>query len=69
MTLQQVLQAHAVLIDKFGGSQGVRDMNGLDAALNRPFATFGGEDLYPAAVDKAAAVLESILINPIYRWK
>lgn len=63
MTLNQVLQAHSVLINNFGGSHGVRDINGLDAALNRPFATFDGKDLYPTMVDKAAAVFESILIN------
>ncbi len=50
-------------IDKFGGSKGVRDQGSLESAINRPFATFEKHDLYPTPSDKAAAILESILIN------
>ena len=63
MTLDNVLQLHFVLIREFGGSQGIRDKNLLESALARPFATFGGEDLYPTPPDRAAAILESIVIN------
>jgi len=35
----------------------------LEAALNRPYATFGGMDLYPEPVDEAAAILESVVKN------
>jgi death-on-curing protein len=54
---------HDVLIDKFGGSKGIRDLGALEAALNRPYATFDALDLYPDAIDKAAALFESIIIN------
>lgn len=54
---------HNLLIDEFGGSKGVRDQGSLEAALNRPFATFDGQDLYPTAAEKAAALFESIIIN------
>jgi len=54
---------HNILIDEFGGSKGVRDVGSLEAALNRPFATFDGQDLYPTAEEKAAALFESIIIN------
>lgn len=63
MTLDLVLKLHSLLIQEFGGSEGVRDMNLLDSALNRPYATFDGQDLYPTAIDKAAAIFESVLIN------
>jgi death on curing protein len=63
ITLGEVLEIHAVLIRNFGGSSGVRDKNLLESALNRPYATFGRDDLYPFAVDKAAAIFESIVIN------
>lgn len=33
----------------------------MDAALNRPFATFGGEDLFPTHFDKAAAIMHGII--------
>jgi death-on-curing protein len=54
---------HNLLIDEFGGSKGIRDRGSLEAALNRPFATFDGHDLYPTIVEKATAIFESIIIN------
>ncbi|MDF2432593.1 MAG: death on curing protein [Mucilaginibacter sp.] len=54
---------HDILIDKFGGSKGIRDTGALEAALNRPYATFDSNDLYPTAIDKAAALFESSIIN------
>jgi death-on-curing protein len=61
--LQDVLNIHNILIDKFGGSKGVRDHGSLESAINRPYGTFENHDLYPTPSDKAAAILESILIN------
>ena len=61
--LRDVLNIHNILIDKFGGSKGIRDQGSLESAINRPFATFDNQDLYPTPADKAAAILESILIN------
>jgi death-on-curing protein len=54
---------HDDLIDKFGGSKGIRDLGSLEAALNRPYATFDGIDLYITPLDKAAALFESLIIN------
>jgi death-on-curing protein len=56
---KDALQIHSILIERFGGSNGVRDRDLLDAALNRPFQTFDGQDLYPSPVGKAAAVLRA----------
>jgi death-on-curing protein len=61
--LNEVLNIHQILIENFGGSSGVRDLNALKSALNRPFATFDKKDLYPSPIDKAAALIESIVIN------
>ena len=63
LTIIEVQKIHAILIEKFGGSNGVRDLGLLESALNRPFATFEQQELYPGAIDKAAAILESILMN------
>lgn len=60
---REVLEIHSVLIEQFGGSNGIRDQGLLDAALNRPYQTFDGQELYPTAVEKAAAILESIVKN------
>ena len=61
--LKVVINIHNILIDKFGGSKGIRDHGLLESAINRPFATFDNQELYPAPSDKAAAILESILVN------
>ena len=63
ITVPFAIYAHNTLIDEFGGSKGVRDMPGLEAALNRPFVTFDGQDLYATPTEKAAALLESLIIN------
>jgi death on curing protein len=63
ISLDEAIAIHAELIEATGGSHGVRDRGGLEAALARPFASFAGQDLYPNAVDKAAALLESLVMN------
>lgn len=63
ITVEEVLPIHHILIENFGGAHGVRDLTLLESALARPYATFAGEDLYPTIIEKAGAVLESILIN------
>ncbi|MBU1368498.1 MAG: type II toxin-antitoxin system death-on-curing family toxin [Bacteroidetes bacterium] len=63
ISMEDVLKIHKLLIDQFGGSHGVRDKSSLNSAINRPFATFDQRELYPEPVDKAAAILESIVIN------
>lgn len=60
---QEVLDIHQVLIRQFGGSQGVRDENGLKSVLERPFSGFGETEFYPSREEKAGAILESIVKN------
>jgi len=60
---ETVLEIHNALIEQSGGSKGLRDEALLLSALARPFATFDQQGLYPSAVEKAAAVLESVIIN------
>ena len=63
ITVEIVERIHEAIIREFGGGSGIRDMAGLQAAIARPYATFGEIDLYPNGIEKAAAILESILIN------
>ncbi len=63
ISVKEVEKIHQILIDIFGGSHGIRDLGSLESALSRPFQSFGNEELYPSPILKAAALLESILIN------
>ena len=63
LTLEQVLLIHEDMIDRYGGSSGIRDIGLLESAVFRPQSSFGGEDLYPTRFDKAAALIHSLLKN------
>ena len=63
ISVEEVLKIHNILIEKFGGSPGVRDKELLESSVFRPFNTFDSVDLYPSPVDKAAAIIESIVKN------
>ena len=60
---EETEKLHTLLIDNFGGSHGIRDSSSLESALSRPFQTFDNKELYSTPIDKAAALIESILNN------
>lgn len=49
---------HSLLIRQFGGSDGVRDVGLLEAALFRPQTGY-----YSDIIEEAAALLESLAVN------
>ncbi len=61
--INEVTKIHDILIEKFGGAKGIRDKGTLESAINRPYQTFDGQELYPTPVDKGAAIFESIISN------
>jgi len=63
LSVAQVLHLHALQTARFGGSRRLRDRGALEAAVARPQATFGGEDLYDDAAAKAAAFAHSVIQN------
>lgn len=54
---------HTQLIQQTGGSEGVRDYNLLDSALETPFQSFGGDELYPTIQAKAARLGYGLIKN------
>ena len=63
LSLTEILLLHARLIQQTGGAGGVRDLARLESAIARPQAMFDGEDLYPDLWSKAAALMESLILN------
>jgi death-on-curing protein len=63
LSVDQVLLLHELQIEHFGGSPGLRDRGGLESAVARATMTFDGEDLYPDAAVKAAALMHSLVMN------
>ena len=56
LTLHEVLEAHERILQQSGGELGVLNLGALESALAQPRMTFDGQDLYPALVEKAAAL-------------
>ena len=63
LTKAQILAMHGELIAQTGGSGGVRDEFLLDSALEQPFQTFDGKDLYPTVLAKAARLAFGLAKN------
>jgi death-on-curing protein len=63
LTKKQILMLHSQLIQETGGSDGVRDDKLLDSALETPFQSFGGEELYPSTQAKAARLCYGLVKN------
>ena len=63
ISLKEVESIHEILIDKFGGTKGIRDSGALESAINRPYQTFDQKELYPDPIEKAAAIFESLISN------
>lgn len=63
ISLEDILNLHQKSIELFGGSHGIREVNLLESAISRPFQTFGGKDLYPSIIAKAASLGESLIKN------
>ena len=60
---RQILMLHSALIEESGGSDGIRDEGLLDSAINTPFQTFGGQDLYPTVLEKASRLGFGLIRN------
>jgi len=63
LTTKQVIFLHSSLIEATGGTDGVRDIGLLESALEAPFQTFDRKDLYPALIQKAARLGQSLISN------
>jgi death-on-curing protein len=58
VTTADALFFHEQLIERFGGSHGIRDLGALESALHRPQTGY-----YETIVQEAAALLESLVQN------
>lgn len=63
LTREQVMKLHQVLIEKSGGSLGIRDEGMLDSALKTPLQTFDKRELFPTILDKATRLAFGLIKN------
>lgn len=63
LSKEQILLLHSQLIRQTGGSDGVRDYALLESAIEAPFQSFGGDELYPTIQAKAARLGYGLIKN------
>lgn len=63
LSLEQLLEIHALVVEATGGSAGLRDLGRLEAAIAAQTQNVFGEELYPAVIDKTAAVIRGIIAD------
>src|ERR1700737_1644845 len=65
-TAEDIIRLHEVVLRQTGGSDGFRDAGALEMCAARPYAGFGGKEMYPTLFTKAAATLESLARNHVF---
>lgn len=63
LTLEQLLEIHALVVNETGGSSGIRDLGRLESAIAVQTQNVFGEELYPSLVHKASALLRGIIAD------
>jgi death-on-curing protein len=63
LTLDQLLEIHALLVNEIGGSLGLRDLGRLESAIATQTQNVFGEELYPSPINKAAALIRAIIAD------
>ena len=63
LTVNEVLVIYREVMHQSGGTVGIRDLAALESAIAQPRMTFGGDDLYPTIIEKAAALGFSLIQN------
>ena len=61
--VEQNVRLHTKMVARSGGSDGIRDIGLIESAIMRANAGYGDYDVYPTAVQKAAAVCCGLVGN------
>ena len=60
---EDIIEIHSILIDKIGGSHGIRDRGTISSIVSQPKQNVFGEELYTNIYTKAAAYTRGIIFN------
>ena len=63
LTLEQLLEIRAIVIDATGGGSGLRDLGRLEAAIATQTQNVFGDELYSREIEKAAAMIRGIVAD------
>lgn len=63
LSKEQIIILHTNLITETGGSNGIRDDQLLESAINAPFQTFDNVEVFPSIQQKAARLGYGLIKN------
>ena len=63
LTVDEMIALHTRLTRRTGGSDGLRDRGLLESAVFSAETSFGGQEIYPTVVEKAARLMFSLVSN------
>ena len=63
LTVSEVIELYRQVMETSGGTVGILSIESLESAVAQPRVTFGGNELYPTIIEKAAALGFSLVMN------
>ena len=63
LTVEEITALHDKLIERTGGSHGLRDQSLLESAVYSALSAFGDREAYPTAEEKAARLMFALTNN------
>ena len=63
LTVEEIIALHDKLIERTGGSHGLRDQSLLESAVYSAMSSFADNEAYPTVEEKAARLMFSITNN------
>lgn len=63
LSKKQIIMLHSQLIKATGGSYEIRDEGLLDSAINLPYQSFSGDELFPSIEEKSARLCYGLVKN------
>ena len=63
LTVEEITALHAKLIERTGGSHGLRDQSLLESAVYSALSAFGDREAYPTVEEKAARLMFALTNN------
>ena len=63
LTVEEITALHEKLIDRTGGSHGIREQSLLESAVYSAVSSFGDNEAYPSVEEKAARLMFALTNN------
>jgi death on curing protein len=61
VTVEDLVFIHSAAVAHYGGASDIRDAGSLEAAVFRPYASFGDQEMFPGPFAKATALMELVI--------